>query len=401
MTEERYHSTGLRLLGVVYVVVIATFLALTVAIYADVFSDDPRVSMRAGQIGNQMQRDADVKLRGIIVGRVTSITSDGGGARLELAMDPATLDRIPKNVTANLLPKTLFGERYVNLVLPSAPSGKLGGGDEIKQDTSASSIEMERVLNDLLPLLQAVQPEKLAEMLNTLAQALEGRGKPLGQTLTQVGQYIGELNPQLPKIKQDISRFASVADTYGDAANDFLQALNDFTVTSKTLVDQKDSLLTLYNALGGASTDLTAFLSQNRNNIIALADTSKQTLQLLAKYAPEYACLLTAVADLKPRVDKAFQGNGMHVKLHVVTGRGKYVPGKDDPVYQDRPGPRCFGFDAPKFTPAVATAVTSLPNSPAEQEMLGSLLGSTMDEVPAWSSLLVGPLFRGAEVTVE
>jgi phospholipid/cholesterol/gamma-HCH transport system substrate-binding protein len=107
------------------------------------------------------------------------------------------------------------------------------------------------------------------------------------------------------------------------------------------------------------------------------------------------------VADLKPRVDKAFQGNGMHVKLHVVTGRGKYVPGKDDPVYQDRPGPRCFGFDAPKFTPAVATAVTSLPNSPAEQEMLGSLLGSTMDEVPAWSSLLVGPLFRGAEVTVE
>jgi phospholipid/cholesterol/gamma-HCH transport system substrate-binding protein len=398
MTEERYHSTGLRLLGVVYVVVIAAFLALTVAIYADVFSDEPRVTLRASQIGNQMQRDADVKLRGIIVGRVTSITSDGGGARLELAMDPATLDRIPANVSANLLPKTLFGERYVNLVLPAAPSGKLGGGDEIKQDTSTSSIEMERVLNDLLPLLQAVQPEKLAEMLNTLAQALEGRGKPLGQTLTQVGQYIGELNPQLPQIKEDISRFASVAETYGDAATDFVQALNDFTVTSKTLVDQKDSLLTLYKTLASASTDVTAFLGQNRNNIISLADTSRPTLELLAKYAPEYACLLTALADFKPRVDLAFRGNGLHVNLQTVPSRGKYIPGKDDPVYSGKPGPRCFGFDAPKFTPA--TVADELPNSPAEQEMLGNLLAPTMDKVPAWSSMLVGPLLRGAEVTV-
>ncbi|MEV4317247.1 MCE family protein [Actinocrispum sp. NPDC049592] len=400
MSEERYHSTGLRLLGVVYVVVIASFLALTVAIYVGAFSDDPKVTLRANQIGNQMQRDADVKLRGVIVGRVTSISSDGGGARLELAMDPATLDRIPKNVSASLLPKTLFGERYVNLVMPPAPSGKLGGGDEIKQDSSAATVEMERVLNDLLPLLQAVQPEKLAEMLNTLAQAFEGRGKPLGQTLTQVGQYIGDLNPQLPQIKEDISRFASVADTYGDAAHDFLQALNDFTVTSKTIVDQRDSLLTLYQALGTASTDLTTFLGQNRNTIIGLADTSRGTLELLAKYSPEYACLLTAVADYKPRIDKAFGNNGMQASLHVKQfDRGKYIPGKDDPVYKDKPGPRCFGVDAPKFQP-IATTVRNLPNSPAEQQMLDGLLGSTMDTVPAWSSLLVGPLYRGAEVTV-
>jgi phospholipid/cholesterol/gamma-HCH transport system substrate-binding protein len=402
MTEERYHSTGMRLLGVVYVVVVATFLALTVAIYTDFFSGDPRVTLRAGQIGNQMQPDADVKLRGIVVGRVRTISSRGDGAELELAMDPATMDRIPKNVSASLLPKTLFGERYVNLVLPEHPDGRLGGGDVITQDRSAKTIEMERVLNDLLPLLRAVQPEKLAGMLTTLAQALEGRGKPLGDTLVQVGRYIGELNPQLPQIKQDITRFADVADTYGDAAHDFLQALNDFTVTSKTIVDQRDALLTLYKSLGAASTDLTTFLGQNRDTIIGLSDTSRATLELLAKYAPEYACLLTGVADFKDRVNKAFtkDGPGLSANLKVVPDRGKYLPGKDDPVYADKPGPRCFSVDAPPYRPVN----DGLPNSRVEEEMLSALLAPAMNvapaDVPAWSSLLVGPLYRGAEVTV-
>ncbi|RSM91837.1 MCE family protein [Kibdelosporangium aridum] len=394
MTEERYQKTSMRLLGLVYVVIVAAFLSLTVAIYADAFADDPTVTLRTSQVGNQMQADADVKLRGINVGRVVSVETHGNGAVLSLAMNPATLERIPANVTARLLPKTLFGERYVSLTLPERPNGKLASGDVIAHDSSAAGVEMERVLNNLLPLLQSVRPEKLAEMLTVLSQALDGRGEKLGDTLVQVGQYVGELNPKLPQIKDDISRFASVADTYNAAASDFLSALSDFTVTSKTIVDQRNSLLSLYNTLGTASTDLTAFLSANQNTIISLADTSRGTLELLAKYAPSYACMLTAVANFKPRVDKAFANGGLNVKLKVVPGRGPYIPGRDDPVYKDKPGPRCVGPEGPKFRPV---GIEPLPNSPAEQEMLGALAG----DMPAWGSLLVGPLYRGAEVTVE
>ncbi|MCE7011464.1 MCE family protein [Kibdelosporangium philippinense] len=392
MTEERYQKTSMRLLGLVYVVIVAAFLALTVAIYADAFSDDPTVTLRTAHVGNQMQADADVKLRGINVGRVVSVETRGDGAVLSLAMDPSTLDRIPANVSVRLLPKTLFGERYVSLTLPERPHGKLASGDVVAHDSSAAGVEMERVLNNLLPLLQSVRPDKLAEMLDALSQALDGRGEKLGDTLVQVGQYVGELNPKLPQIKEDISRFASVADTYNAAASDFLSALSDFTVTSKTIVDQRNSLLSLYSTLGAASTDLTAFLSANQNTIISLADMSRGTLELLAKYAPSYACMLTAVADFKPRVDKAFANGGLKVKLKVVQDRGKYAPGRDEPVYNAKPGPRCFGPEAPKFRP-----VGIEPNSPAEQEMLGALTG----DMPAWGSLLVGPLYRGAEVTAE
>ena len=40
------------------------------------------------------------------------------GATIELAIDPDHLDEIPADVSARLLPKTLFGERFVSLVPP-------------------------------------------------------------------------------------------------------------------------------------------------------------------------------------------------------------------------------------------------------------------------------------------
>ena len=108
------------------------------------------------------------------------------------------VDLIPANVSARLLPKTLFGERYVDLVTP--PTGAVGRhiaeGDTIGQDRTTVAIELEKVFEDLLPLLRTVQPEKLAMTLNALASALEGRGTRLGENLVLVDSYFKADQPQ-------------------------------------------------------------------------------------------------------------------------------------------------------------------------------------------------------------
>src|SRR5699024_1563581 len=52
-----------------------------------------------------------------------------------------------------------------------------------------------------------------------------------------------------------------------------------------------------------------------------------------------------------------------------------------------------------------STGVPSIANSPAEQGLLSVLLAPQLDvavgEVPGWSSLLVGPLYRGKEVELQ
>jgi len=107
------------------------------------------VTLKSERIGNQLQNASDVKIRGLIVGEVRSITSTGDGASIEMALQPDQVAGIPVNVSARILPKTLFGERFVDLVIPTDPSATtIAAGDTIGQDRSTVAIELEQVFDN-------------------------------------------------------------------------------------------------------------------------------------------------------------------------------------------------------------------------------------------------------------
>ncbi len=152
------------------------------AVFTQKFISFDNVSLKTDTIGLQLPKQADVKVRGVIVGQVNKIASNGKGATLTLGIKPDKISQIPANVTAAILPKTLFGEKYVELQIPKDPSStSLKAGDTITQ--TKLPIEVEKVLNDLYPLLRTVQPAELNYTLNALATALEGRGNKIGESL--------------------------------------------------------------------------------------------------------------------------------------------------------------------------------------------------------------------------
>jgi ABC-type transporter Mla subunit MlaD len=298
-------------------------------------------------------------------------------------------------------------------------------------------------------VLQSVQPQKLSVTLTAISTALRGRGAQLGQTLAQLGQYVGELNPQLPTLEHDLKALTETTVTYDQAAPSLLGALDDLTTTSQTLVDQRSALANLYSTVTNASDNLDNFISANQNDIISLSSTSRPTLDVLARYSPEYACFLKQMADIVPAVDKAFgKGTnqpGLHATLEITVNRGQYVAGQDAPAYNDNRGPRCYASSSapnpfPQYVPggpiqdgsthpaaaksansglsgqssgdtqvtspqSAALPGTGVPNSPAEAQFLGALLAPGMgiqpQDFPGWGTELVGPLYRGTEVSVK
>ncbi|WP_026424098.1 MCE family protein [Actinokineospora inagensis] len=441
-----------RLNGLLFIVVIAGLVALSIALYNKAFTPVDNVTLTTDNVGNQLAVHSDVKVRGLVVGEVRGITPTGAGAELDLALEPDKIGMIPSNVSARFLPKTLFGERYVALQIPDDASAKpLAAGDRIHQDTSVQAVELEQALQSLLPVLQAVQPQKLSSTLTAISTALQGRGKDLGKTLSDLGDLVGDLNPHLPQLQKDLRTLATVSDTYADAAPDLVQALTDLTATSKTIADQRSNLDALYATATTASRDLESFLRVNRGNLIQLADTSRPTLETLARYAPEYPCLLQLMSEDVDALDKAFgKGTnkpGLHATIEVTVNRGPYKPGKDEPRYEENRGPRCYDFtkfpspfpqsppDGPlrdgASNPAPARSVQDgllppanpanpgqtstnaatdgadlgIANSPQERAFLAELiapdLGVQPEQVPGWSSLLLGPAFRGAEVSFK
>ncbi|HEX6921868.1 MAG TPA: MlaD family protein, partial [Actinomycetes bacterium] len=131
-------AVALRVYGVVFLLVLAMLVGLTVAIYQKAFVDVVHVTLETDRVGNQLAPPADVKLRGVIVGEVRHVSSDGKRAKVDIALEPRLAGLIPANVSARLLPKTLFGEKFVDLVVPErASAARLGEGDVIPQDRSA------------------------------------------------------------------------------------------------------------------------------------------------------------------------------------------------------------------------------------------------------------------------
>ncbi|MGH3793666.1 MAG: MCE family protein [Pseudonocardiaceae bacterium] len=413
-----------RLQGAGFLLVVVSLIALSLAKYSGAFTGGVSVTLRADTTGLQLDEHSDVKVRGLIVGEVADVGSTGDGAVVHLRLRPDTVRLIPDNVSARLLPKTLFGEKYVSLILPVRPAARsLSDGDVIGQDRSQTARELESALDDLLPLLQAVPPQKLAGTLGAISTALAGRGNQLGDTLVRQQQLISGLNTALPQLQEDITRIADLSDTYSRAAPDLAPALADLTVPSATVVEQRQNLARLFDSVRRASGDLRGFLQTNRANLIELSADSRPTLQTLARYAPEYPCLLHQLVELVPKVNQAMgvgtSQPGLHVVLGVTNSRGKYLPGVDEPRYQEDRGPRCYPIrtgqrfpqdppDGPLrdgSTPPSPGGDSGLPNSPAEQRFIAALLaeanGEPPSQVPRWSSFLVGPLLRGTQVSVR
>ncbi|WP_408898331.1 MCE family protein [Nocardioides sp. R1-1] len=423
------------LLGLGYGVLVLALGVGTWLAYDQVFTDRSDIRLTTGTVGSALQKGSDVKLNGVPVGRVSDIEPRDGGATLTLALEPDVLDDLPVETTARLLPKTLFGERYVALVRPDRGGPTLEPGDTIQQDSSSAAVELEELFDELLPVLQAIQPDKLSATLGELALMLRGRGAEIGDTVVAWGDYLEKLNPLAPQLADDLAAFGRVAQTYADAAPDLVDALESMSTTSRTLVEERTAVSKLFAGVIVAADDTNGWMVANSDTIITLSEESRKALEAVAPYAVQFPCLFKALRDFIPVMDKTLgKGTaepGVHVVLNVTPDRGRYVLGKDDPRYATKGAPRCpyqdgsvkavsgrataDGSDGPeRILPPPSERVQRVfaesaglgeANSPAENQLIAELMapeaGVSPADYPTWSSLLVGPLLRGAEVEIR
>ncbi len=433
-----------RLLGIGYLVLVAALLMLSVKIYNKDFTDVVKISLKTDHTGNSLRDSSDVKVRGIIVGAVDKVQVDSGPNRgcvneqvacvtVTLALQPDKVKLIPDNVSAQILPKTVFGEQYISLNIPDKPGPPIKAGEQIAQDRSQGALETSKVLGDMLPLLQAVKPAELNATLTAMATALQGRGAKLGQTLATMDRYLQKFNPHTKKFVDNLARLGKVADLYNEVAPDLLATLDNLRTTSRTIVSQQTSLASLFTTGANTSSVLRSFLANNEQNMITLVDTSKATYGLLEEYAPEFTCLFGGLNNLQRLANSIIQDN--QIRLSIVidnTSLGPYRKG-EQPRYLTGYGPNCFGLPdnpqptvdgkfqiPPKFRcvndgaaltadpcaqRARTTESTRALGSPSENSLVNTLIATSLkttpDKVPGIATILSAPLYRGAQVSVK
>jgi phospholipid/cholesterol/gamma-HCH transport system substrate-binding protein len=424
-----------KALGIVFLCLLLAGVWLTYGVFTQRFTHFDEVTLDAPTIGLQMPERADVKIRGVIVGQVLGFSATDAGARVRLGIYPSQLHTIPSNVTGAIVPKTLFGEKYVSLVVPGdqPATTSLKPGSTITH--TEVPVEVEKVLADLYPLLRTVQPADINLTLNAISTALEGRGEALGRDLVTVDRYLKRINPQIPQIVEDLRLTTKVANTYADVTPEIAQILQNTIKTTGTLQDRHQQLQTLFSDVTSFSDTAHDFLQANGDNIIRLGQVSRPQAAMLARYAPEYPCLLGGLVNAGKLEAEAFRGFELHIVLETLPHQPRGYTPADNPVYADDSGPNCLhlpnppwnqqnpvrhqpnfkdGVNSPtgKGTDRVApsyaqrfTRGTGYAGGPAESDLLKSLLGPSLGEpaqdVPDLGVLLIGPMARGARVSLR
>ena len=420
-----------KVLGVAFLALLLAGVYGTYSIFTKKYVDYDEVTLQTSSIGLQLPARADVKVRGVIVGEVLEFDTAAGGAELTLGIFPEELDTIPANVTGSIVPKTLFGEKYVSLVIPEEPaSDHIRTGDNIER--TQVSIEVEKVLSDLYPLLRAVQPAEINMTLNALATALEGRGEQLGENLETVDGYLKQLNPQIPGLVEDLRLTAEVSDIYSDVLPEVAQILQDSITTTGTLEDREVQLNAMFKDVASFSETARTFLADNGDNLTRLGEVSAAQLEVLAKYSNGFPCLTAGIVNAGELQAEAFRGFTLHIVLETLPRQPRGYGPQDKPRINEDRGYSCLhlpnppwsqsnpvrhqpdfddGVDEPtgkgtsRVSPFFDFDGAGEPGSSEEAALLKALLGpgfgQSADDVADLGVLLVGPLARGAAVSLR
>lgn len=246
------------------------------------------ISERAGLV---MESGAQVKMRGVEIGRVSGVEGGIAPVRLKLELDPKQAEFIPANVVAQIKATTVFGAKYVDLVSPADPASQhLRAGAVIEADNV--STEVNTVFQNLTAVLKQIDPVKLNGVLSTFAEGLRGEGRAIGQATTDANAVLLALNSRIETIRDDWRAVEGFSDTYSAAAADILETLDAASTTGATISANADELDTLLISIIGLSRSGTDLIGPNKDNLVNAINILEPTTGLVMKYNPQLTCML-------------------------------------------------------------------------------------------------------------
>ncbi|MGH9186925.1 MAG: MCE family protein, partial [Acidimicrobiales bacterium] len=221
-----------------------------------------------------LYEQGQVRVLGLPAGRITEVATDGNRVRVKLAIDDDV--PLPADVQAIIVPQSLIGERYVQL-LPAWIEGepRAEDGHEIDVDDTIIPVEPDEALAALNTFINSLDPDGLGRLIGNLATDLEGNGKPLNRALDNLGDLVdtfAQKDDQLVSIVESFDRFTQTLTTREQQLGVVLDA---FGTASQVLADERQSLENLVASLAGLSEtglDLVAeHATELRGNIATLA----------------------------------------------------------------------------------------------------------------------------------
>jgi virulence factor Mce-like protein len=200
------------------------------------------VHVEFARAGLNVNPGYEVRVRNVPVGTITSIEIDRNdfSARYELALDRGA--RIARDTSAHLVPKTLFGDKYLALD-PARPGGPvLDDGDTVARAATEPATEVQDVIDKAVPLLEAVQPEKFGATLSAIGEGLDGTGGDLRRMMEGWTPVLDEMQHREADVGVLLDHVPGVAGTVAERSQDLATAATTLGGVAEVLARNEPAL---------------------------------------------------------------------------------------------------------------------------------------------------------------
>jgi phospholipid/cholesterol/gamma-HCH transport system substrate-binding protein len=296
-------------------------------------------------VGQQLPVNGDVKVRGVLVGTIADVRLDGdGNAIVELSLDD-DLD-LPATTRAEIRSKTIFGQKWVELI-PEEPSGNvLTSGSVIPDSQTKEPLELERALQLGHELLSEIPLRDLSVVFRELADGFSGHERAARRAIDRGLVALESVNSRADELDEALAQLAEFSAFVDDTDDDLLSFMESLDSANRALVGAAPELRANLDSVPVFLNEFAAFQERTEDDLGALVQDGADLLELLAARDDQLVDLVVQLeafltvwnSGLSQPCSGAFEDDMTCWQIYLLPGmesRGLYsrgeAPDRDEP----------------------------------------------------------------------
>jgi phospholipid/cholesterol/gamma-HCH transport system substrate-binding protein len=228
-----------------------------------------------------------VRVLGVRIGQVTSITPEGTTVRVEMEYDAKY--KLPMDAKAVVVSPSIVSDRYVQITPVWRAGEALPPVFDLGTDRTAVPVELDQIYSAIDQLNQDIGPNgankngALSDLLHVGAQNLKGNGQVLNATLNDLSQAVATLSTSRQDLFATVDNLQDFTTTLATSDRTVRQFNTDLADVAAQLSGERQDLATAIRQLSIALGEVASFVRDNKASLTANVKDLASVTSILVK----------------------------------------------------------------------------------------------------------------------
>lgn len=312
--------------------------------YLGYVGNDVTVTVKVSTLGDSLGVGSSIKFRGLRIGRVVKLTdarASDGTYSVTAVLDPDEAANVPTSVRARVLPGSIFGAEYVDLVPTVMSTGSVRDGATIAADTSAASIRVMDTLDSAQRVLAAIDPATLDEALSQLAGALEGKGASMNAFIVKAKSLLERSRVHEPALYADLDLMSTNLATMADIEPTLAEAIRAALPTAAVIANHAKQLDATLRAATVLTSDLDDFARAHGQDLVRFFAAVQPTYDAFVGGIPAFTKILQGAPAVLLNGARAIRNGAIQMNAFFRVDQRDPYSAADCPRYGSLAGRNC------------------------------------------------------------